>query len=78
MVMFFLYYYYRSTQTNGAIHGEKAMGVGSDGTRRMISLHSIYIHRFYLVNDEDERTKFLIIPACSQRLHHLLVISESS
>ena len=34
-------YYYRSTQTNGAIHGEKTMNVGSDGTRRMISLLSI-------------------------------------
>jgi len=30
--MSLLYYYYGSTQTNGVIHGEKAMSLGSDGT----------------------------------------------
>jgi len=46
MIMPFLYCYFGSTQTNGIIHGEKAMSLGSDGTS-MISLHSIYIFRFF-------------------------------
>jgi len=45
MVMSFLYYCYGSTRQMGSyIHGEKSMSVGSDGTRRMISLHYIYIY----------------------------------
>lgn len=49
MVISFLYYYYRSTQANGVIHGEKWMSMGGDGTSKIISLHNIYILMFCIV-----------------------------
>ena len=45
MVMSFLYhyyYYYENVQTNGVIHGEKSVDVGSDRTIKIISLYLIY------------------------------------
>lgn len=39
----FLYHHYRSTQTSGAIDGEKLRNVGSDRVTKMVSLYSMYI-----------------------------------
>jgi len=69
--MSFFYRYYRSTQEDGVVYGEKWMSVGNDGTSKMISLHSIYILtvRFvWLVGIEDEQAKFLIIPVNNETL----------
>jgi len=40
MVMSLLYYYYRSTQENGVIHGERSTGVGCDGMTELVWLVS--------------------------------------
>jgi len=43
ITMFFLYYY-RSTQANLGIHGEKTASMGSNGRIKMIFLYLIYTH----------------------------------
>jgi len=63
VVLSFLYRYYEGMQVNG-VHGVKWMSVGNDGMVKMVSLyHTLYIIKFCLVSlEEDERTKFLILP----------------
>ena len=51
---------------NWVTHGEKWKSAGRDGIAEMISLQSIIILMLCLVEDEDERTKFLMMSAgCS-------------
>jgi len=42
MVMSLLYYRYGSMQVGGVIHGEKSMGVGSDGMIGMVLSFTYY------------------------------------
>jgi len=44
MVMFFLYHYYGNTRGNRVIRGGESMSVGSDGTSKKSSLHTIYTY----------------------------------
>jgi len=59
IVMFSLYYCYRSTQANGATHAERPTGMGSDGMIEMVLLFLYY--RLWLVvflRADDERMEF--------------------